>query len=339
MHLSERRTDRRTDRGESGPSLTNVQTTVHQYDNEQVVWTLGGRSRNGEPGLSCCFPDDLGAGRLFRLSSTLAAKGSHLWKTPGVLRPSPLFPPSPHLSRSVYLCVGALAPIALRFGHAGHEEYPALTWHIRSDDRDTLAAHSGRGYYKKEGKRETAERGGGSLGERGRKREGTAVTIYGQEWPLWGIAPSFAAFRPILTCTRQPLSSQKRPGRCGPSSGFCRSASGSGSWSRRLFNFSLLSLLLCVLLSTTRCWVLTPGCHLISLLEKRKKKIRQEVGPSGMERKNIEKILRGWDEGKKMTALRKIGWDEVWSSEPKWGGGLSPAALFSGGASSGPPGL
>lgn len=51
--------------------------------------------------------------------------------------------------------VGDLGPLAVLFGHAGHEEYPALTWHIRSDDWDRLASRSGRGYYKKEGKRET----------------------------------------------------------------------------------------------------------------------------------------------------------------------------------------
>lgn len=78
----------------------------------------------------------------------------------------------------VFICFGrALGPLAVRFGHAGHEEYPALTWHIRSDDWDRLAARSGRGYYKKEGKRRD---GGGEKGRgKERKREGTRVTIYG----------------------------------------------------------------------------------------------------------------------------------------------------------------
>lgn len=58
-----------------------------------------------------------------------------------------------HVSWRVFL-FWYTGPVAVHFGHAGHEEYPALTWHIRLDDWDRLAARSGRGYYKKEGKRE-----------------------------------------------------------------------------------------------------------------------------------------------------------------------------------------
>lgn len=98
--------------------------------------------------------------------------------------------------------VGALAPIALRFGHAGREEYPALTWHIRSDDRDILAAHSGRGYYKKEGKRETGE--GGESGRKGEEKGGDhGDQIWTGGTPLGNrTKKGFAASpcRPILTC-------------------------------------------------------------------------------------------------------------------------------------------
>lgn len=49
---------------------------------------------------------------------------------------------------------------------------------------------------------------------------------------------------------------------------------------------------------------------LIQKKEKRRRKIRQEVGPSGMGRKNIEKILRGRDKRKKKTVKKDEGWDE-----------------------------
>lgn len=98
-------------------------------------------------------------------------------------------PPGPSRGTFSWAClfvlvdVGALVPPAVRVGHAGHEEYPALTWHIRSGDWDRLAARSGRGNYKKEGKRKTGRGLVGGLvrkgeGEEG-KREETRVTIYG----------------------------------------------------------------------------------------------------------------------------------------------------------------
>ena len=59
----------------------------------------------------------------------------------------------------ICLLIRGPAPLALLAGQAGHVEYPALTWHIRSDDRDGLPARSGRGYFKKEGKRERAKEG------------------------------------------------------------------------------------------------------------------------------------------------------------------------------------
>lgn len=55
-------------------------------------------------------------------------------------------------------------PLAVHLGHAGHEEYPALTWHIRSDDWDILAVRGVQGgdIAKKKKKRGNARDGGGS---------------------------------------------------------------------------------------------------------------------------------------------------------------------------------
>ncbi len=184
---------------------TDWQKRVHAQSNQCAdyctpVWQWTGSLNTGwtEPELRArpcvlfsAIPDALAA-----LSSVPSLRPSPFWQqgsrligNPSKLRfASSALAAFPQLSGArllaclfVLVDVWALGPLAVRFGHAGHEEYPALTWHIRSDDWDRLAARSGRGYYKKEGKRET-ERGS----EWVRKGEEERGRGRGPVWPYMG---------------------------------------------------------------------------------------------------------------------------------------------------------
>ena len=186
--------------------VTDWQKRVHAQSNQCAdyctpVWQWTGSLNTGwtepelrvRPCVLCCHSR---CSRLCRLCPPFAplhfgSKGPVYRKTPGNLEIasssclllSPIFFGT-RLSACLFVLVDAWArgPLAVRFGHAGHEEYPALTWHIRSDDWDRLAARSGRGYYKKEGKRETE--GGVSKGVRERKREEEGGDLCDHIWAV-----------------------------------------------------------------------------------------------------------------------------------------------------------
>lgn len=81
-----------------------------------------------------------------------------------------------HLSWHVcFVLVGVRAPgpLVFHFGHAGHEEYPALTWHIRKTT-ETHWLHFQGGDITKKRERERERDGDGGVGwgvsEKGRGR-------------------------------------------------------------------------------------------------------------------------------------------------------------------------
>lgn len=153
-------------------------------------------------------------------------------------------------SLAVFICCGRRpsprVPARSISVSAGHEEYPALTWHIRSDDRDQTGCTFREGNItKKEGKRETEGE------ERKREEEGgdTRDHIWAVVTP-WELQHSrvcrvftVALNSPILTCGHSPpLTGAFRRG-LPPANlsqiHFCV-ASPSSSSARRLFNVSLL---------------------------------------------------------------------------------------------------